>query len=283
MPSIWATIWPSSMVVLTSPSTPNAVTSSDRNPATTVAISSGSAVSTGAPSSPVLGGRESRRGLSHARPGPPDACRSRRSRRCRHRALPALPPLDSPDAVAAPFASPPLPVLDLGRRVLLRRRSSFERGAFGRMRARTRASPRGRPKSPTFGSSRISNSASSSSTPSWSSRVSFASSIVLLVVSTHSMGFSLVIVFRRDHTDGAPHLRRLLLPLRRSGRSGKAGSAAVARAGRAGPTAPRGLATVRGLLLGSLAPSARAGFLGRSSDFLAAPSDFFAEPLAGPG
>ena len=62
-----------------------------------------------------------------------------------------------------PFgASPSLPVARFGPRS---RRSGFDLGAVGRTRARTRASPRVRPNKPGFGSSRTSNSASSSETP----------------------------------------------------------------------------------------------------------------------
>ena len=76
---------------------------------------------------------------------------------------------------------------DFSAAALRGRRSVLPRGVAGRTRARTRASPRVRPKRPAFGSSTISNSASSSATPNWSSAASLASSSVLPVVSTHSM------------------------------------------------------------------------------------------------
>ena len=73
-------------------------------------------------------------------------------------ALPSLPPCFRPPLPPRPPGLPPL-----GRRS---RRSAFGRGWVGFTRARTRASPRVRPKRPVRGSSRTSNSASCSSTPS---------------------------------------------------------------------------------------------------------------------
>ena len=100
------------------------------------------------------------------------------------------------------------------------RRSTFGRGWVGRTRARTRASPRVRPNSPVLGSSTTSNSASCSSTPSWSSAASLASSIVLPVVSTHSMRAYLRFFFFLDRfwvpvvrEVGATGLAPLPLPL----------------------------------------------------------------------
>ncbi len=95
------------------------------------------------------------------------------------------------------------------RRPRRSRRSSLGRGLVGRTRARTRASVRRRPNSPNRGSSTISNSASCSSTPSWSRAASLASSTVRPVVSTHSMVFYLPLGRRRPVT-----LRALPPPVR---------------------------------------------------------------------
>jgi len=70
------------------------------------------------------------------------------------------------------------------------RRSLFGLGPTGRTRARTRASPRTRPKSPVLGSLSTTSSASSEATPSWSRAAAVASSTVLPVISTHSTSFS---------------------------------------------------------------------------------------------
>ena len=83
-----------------------------------------------------------------------------------------------PPTAAGPAAPPPLR--------LRSRRSVLGRAAVGTTRARTRACDRSRPNRPALGSSSTSNSASLSSTPSWSSAISLASSTVFAVTSTHS-------------------------------------------------------------------------------------------------
>src|SRR5205807_7457509 len=103
---------------------------------------------------------------------------------------PACPP--PPDCPPLPERPPPPPRSREPRR--RSRRSTLGRGAVGTTRARTRASDRRRPKRPLLGSSRISNSASCSSTPSWSRAASLASSTVLPVTSTHCTVISLCAV-----------------------------------------------------------------------------------------
>ncbi len=92
---------------------------------------------------------------------------------------------------ALPEPSPPdeLPVRLRSRRSDRGRRPRLGGGATGRTRAWTRASPRRRPKSPGFGSLKMTNSASSSATPSRSRTVSLASESDLPLASTHSTSY----------------------------------------------------------------------------------------------